>query len=217
VAGLSSPSLAFTAQNVGTTSAAQTVIVTNTGSSNLSISAVAIGGANAADFATHGDNCTGVTVMPTSQCTVSVTFAPSAAGSRSAALNFTDNAPDTPQSVSLGGTGAVPAIALTPNTGALAPGGTLQFAAFMGGVSTAAVTWSVNGTVGGSGTVGTISAGGLYTAPQVSSALLATVQATLTANTSLVASASVAVISPGTVSGTCEEIGFTDFSTTHFQ
>ena len=93
-------------------------------------------------------------------------------------------------------------LSITPNTGALAPGGTLQFAAFMGGVSTAAVTWSVNGTVGGSGTVGAISAGGLYTAPQVSSALLATVQATLTANTSLVASASVAVIPPGTVSST---------------
>jgi hypothetical protein len=201
-AGLSPPSLAFSDQNQGTTSAPQPVTVTNTGMADLIISMVVIGGTNAGDFAKSADTCTGAIIMPNDTCAVSVTFAPSAAGSRSASLDFTDNASNSPQAVSLGGTGTVPAIALTPNSGALAPGDTLQFAAMAGGVSTTSVTWSVNGTVGGSAAVGTISAGGLYTAPQGSSALLVTVQATLTSNTSLVASASVAIIPPGTVSTT---------------
>ncbi len=201
-AGISPPSLAFSAQNVGTTSAVQPVTITNTGMANLILGAVAIGGTNPGDFGKNADTCTGATIMPNGTCTVSVTFTPAAAGSRSASLTFTDNAADTPQSVGLGGTGATPAIALTPNFGALAPGNTLQFGAVMGGVPTAGVTWSVNGTPGGSAGVGLITAGGLYTAPPTTSALVVTVQATLTSNTSLVASASVAVIPPGTVTTT---------------
>jgi hypothetical protein len=41
-----------------------------------------------------------------------------------------------------------------------------QFTATVTGTSNAAVTWQVNGTQGGNSTVGTITAGGLYAAPQ---------------------------------------------------
>jgi hypothetical protein len=45
------------------------------------------------------------------------------------------------------------------------PGGTQQFTASVSGTSNTAVTWSAGGVTGGNGTVGTISASGLYTAP----------------------------------------------------
>ena len=112
--GLSSNSLAFGSQNVETTSAAQTLTVTNNGTANLSISAVALGGTNPGDFAKSADACTGATVTPGNTCTVSVTFTPSAAGSRSASLSFTDNASDSPESVSLTGTGTVPVAGISP-------------------------------------------------------------------------------------------------------
>ncbi|HUI43412.1 MAG TPA: aryl-sulfate sulfotransferase, partial [Terriglobia bacterium] len=95
-----------------------------------------------------------------------------------------------------------PRLTLSPHSAGVAPGGTVQFSAMMGGMPTSDVTWSVNGTAGGSATAGTISAGGLYTAPQVSSATLFSVQATLTSNNSSAAFAPVAVMLPGTVSVT---------------
>jgi hypothetical protein len=49
-------------------------------------------------------------------CTVSVTFTPSATGARSAALTFTDNAGGSPQSVSLSGTGAAATDSLSPTS-----------------------------------------------------------------------------------------------------
>jgi len=107
---LSQLSLALGRQIDGTTSAPQTVTLTNTGTANLAISTVTIGGTNASDFAKSADTCTGATVTPNLTCTVSVTFTPSAAGSRSASLNFTDNASNSPQTVIVTGMG----VATTP-------------------------------------------------------------------------------------------------------
>ena len=114
---LSSVSLTFSAQNVGTTSTAQTETVTNTGTASLSISTVALGGANAGDFAKSSDTCTGATVAPAGTCEVTLTFTPSAAGSRSASLSFADNAASSPQQVTLSGTGVAtaPQAVLTPS------------------------------------------------------------------------------------------------------
>ena len=103
------PSLGFGSQPTGTTSTAQTETVTNTGTGNLTISTVTISGTNASDFAKSADTCTGATVTPNNTCAVSVTFDPSATGSRSASLNFTDNASNSPQTVSLTGNGSSPA------------------------------------------------------------------------------------------------------------
>ena len=99
-------------------------------------------------------------------------------------------------------TTAAVAVTLTPASAALAPGGTAQFSASAGGVATSSVTWSVNGTAGGSAAVGTITSSGLYTAPQASSSMLVSVQATLTSNTNSSGTASVAIMPPGTVSTT---------------
>ena len=99
---------------MGSTSAAQTVTLSNTGNAALSISSMALGGANSADFA-QTSNC-GASVAAGASCTISVTFTPSAAGARSASLAITDNATGSPQTVSLSGTGLEPAVSLSPST-----------------------------------------------------------------------------------------------------
>src|SRR5436309_3280828 len=48
---LSPTSLSYGSQLVGTTSAAQTITVTSTGTAPLSISSIAVGGANSGNFA----------------------------------------------------------------------------------------------------------------------------------------------------------------------
>jgi hypothetical protein len=100
-------SLTFAPQGLGTTSGPQMETVTNTGTTNLSIMTVTIGGTNAGDFTKTADTCTGATLTPIGTCTVSVTYTPSALGSRSASLIFTDNAANSPQTVTLTGTSPV--------------------------------------------------------------------------------------------------------------
>jgi hypothetical protein len=55
--------------------------------------------------------------------------------------------------------------AVSPSSVQLAEGATQQFSAMFQGVSNSGVTWSVDGTNGGSATAGTVTAVGLYTAP----------------------------------------------------
>jgi phospholipase C len=112
-ASLSPPSLTFATQLLNTTSAGQTVTLTNTGSAPLLISIIAIGGANAADFSQTANTC-GASLNPGASCTVTVAFTPKARGTRTASLNFTDNAPNSPQAVPLTGTGTV--VQLVPSS-----------------------------------------------------------------------------------------------------
>jgi uncharacterized protein (DUF1800 family) len=56
-------------------------------------------------------------------------------------------------------------VAVTPATGSVRAGDTLQFTAKVSGAVSQAVVWSVNGVVGGNATDGMISATGKYTAP----------------------------------------------------
>jgi hypothetical protein len=101
---LSSTSLSFGNQPVDTTSSAQTVTLTNTGSAALSITSLTITGTNASDFTEVADTC-GSSVAAGGTCTVEVTFTPSAASSYTATLSITDNATGSPQPVALSGTG----------------------------------------------------------------------------------------------------------------
>jgi len=149
---LSGSSLSFANQLVGTTSTAQAETATNTGTANLTISTVAIGGTNASDFAKSADTCTGATVIPNGACTVSVTFTPSATGSRSASLNFTDNASNSPQTVSLSGTGIAPAVLLS--------GSSLSFANQLVGTTSTAQAETVSNTGTANLTISTVAIGG---------------------------------------------------------
>jgi hypothetical protein len=96
-------SLTFGSQAVGTTSAPQSVTVTNSGTANLFINGVSLSQAGL-DFNTD-EACAGLTLTPGASCTMSVVFNPSATGTRTGTLNVTDNAAGSPQTVPLTGTG----------------------------------------------------------------------------------------------------------------
>ena len=107
-AGFNPTSLNFAAQLVGTTSAAQTITLTNIGDDAMAIAGIGSGG----DFAQT--NTCGSTLAAGASCPISVTFTPTAAGARSGSLTVTDNASGSPQSVFLGGAGTAPIASLSP-------------------------------------------------------------------------------------------------------
>jgi hypothetical protein len=119
VASFTPSSLTFASQNTNTTSAAQNVTVTNNGPGTLTITGIAITGANPSDYA-QTDTCplSPSTLAVNGTCTISVTFTPTAAGTRTASVTITDNGSGSPQAVSLTGTGVapVPAVGWSPTS-----------------------------------------------------------------------------------------------------
>ncbi|QHN03510.1 choice-of-anchor D domain-containing protein [Granulicella sp. WH15] len=108
-AALTPASVNFNSVATGSSSAAQTFTLANHGNAALSISSISLGGTKA--FAVGSNNC-GASLAAGSSCTISVTFTPSAVGSATATLTIADNAPGSPQSSTLTGTGtASPAAA----------------------------------------------------------------------------------------------------------
>jgi hypothetical protein len=98
--------LAFGTQPITTIGDPHSVVVSNTGGDiALKVSRVTIAGANPDDFIKTSDGCEGATVAPGASCTVTLRFAPTATGARSAALRIADNAPGSPQDIALTGTG----------------------------------------------------------------------------------------------------------------
>ena len=80
---------------------------------------MSITGANPGDFAIASNGC-GATLAANASCAVSVTFTPSAGGTRVANLTFADNAAGNPHVVPLTGTGngvAAPIASLQPAQG----------------------------------------------------------------------------------------------------
>lgn len=120
---LSPSTLDFGSQTTQTTSAGKTVTLTNTGSSAMTISGVAVTGSNAGDFA-QTNTCPG-TLAAGASCTATVTFAPTALGSRAASLSITDDASGT-HAVALSGTGAAPSAALASVSPPSVPFGSQQ-------------------------------------------------------------------------------------------
>ena len=79
-------------------STAQTLTVSNTGSSDLTISSIVVGGADSEQFAKADGDCTGSgagqannLLTPGDTCTVGVTFDPSTTGAKSATLDVATN------------------------------------------------------------------------------------------------------------------------------
>jgi FtsP/CotA-like multicopper oxidase with cupredoxin domain len=111
-ASLSSTSLTFTGQFVNTTSAPQTVTLTNAGPGPLAITGITVTGTNAADFAQS--NTCGTAVAAANSCTITVTFTPKATGARSATVTITSTNP-TALSITLSGSGTAPVISPSNN------------------------------------------------------------------------------------------------------
>lgn len=110
VVSLSPSSLTFANTAVGTSSAAQTVTLKNAGNASLTVTGVAVSGTDASSFS-QTNTCS--TVATSASCTIKVTFKPAASGTLTAAISITDNAPGSPQKLTLTGTSAAPTITLS--------------------------------------------------------------------------------------------------------
>ena len=108
---LSATSLTFGNQLVGTTSSAQTVTLTNTGTATMTITSIVATG----DFALTGNTC-GATLAVSASCTFGVTFTPTTSGARTGAITLTDNASPSTQTITLNGTGVIPIATLSASS-----------------------------------------------------------------------------------------------------
>jgi len=129
---VSPTSLSFAAQLVGTTSTpAKIVTLKNVQPVNtLHFVGASITGNNSGDFAwtSTGPNACG-SVAPGASCQVVVTFTPSLSGTRTAALNISDDTSPTPHTIALTGAGNAPVSA--------SPTSITSFTAPVGSTSTA--------------------------------------------------------------------------------
>ncbi|MEA2243576.1 MAG: trimeric autotransporter adhesin, partial [Solirubrobacteraceae bacterium] len=122
VAGIAPATLTFATRATATTSAAQTVTLSNTGNKVLTIASITVVGTNPGDYARSGGTCPTAagTLAAGANCTITVTFTPTAIGARTATLRVTDDSGNTvgsTQNVALTGTGRAPApgIGATPS------------------------------------------------------------------------------------------------------
>jgi hypothetical protein len=109
---LSSASLTYDAQTVGTTSASQTITVTNSGIAPLTVSRLAISG----DF-NETDSCTAATIGVSRICTIQIRFLPSSTGNRPGLLTIYGNVAGGQATATLFGSGTPASpLALNPVT-----------------------------------------------------------------------------------------------------
>src|SRR3974377_2444011 len=117
----SASTLHFGFLQVGLTSAAQTVTISNVTNHLVTFSSIAASG----DYS-QSNNC--LAPLPVSHsCTVTVYFAPTAAGPRNGAVTLKDNSPGSPQqTIALSGNGGAGALTFTVaslNLGSVSPPG----------------------------------------------------------------------------------------------
>jgi hypothetical protein len=114
VLSISPASLSFGNVTTSSSSAAQSVITTNTGNSNVVISQITLSGAG---YTMTGGSAP-VTLTPSQTASLSVQFSPTAAGAVSGNVSIVSNATGSPAAVPLTGTGVAPvqhSVALTWN------------------------------------------------------------------------------------------------------
>ena len=85
---LSSPTVSFGTDQVGVTTAGQTVLVSNTGGTSLTLGPISITGTAQADYADTGTCQGGLVLAPGASCFLQLTFDPKVAGARSATLQI---------------------------------------------------------------------------------------------------------------------------------
>ena len=105
---LSTGTLTFGSVHMGQP-ASQTATLTNMATTALTVSGITLSGAQSAGFS-QSNSC-GTSLAVGLSCTIDVTFAPQAAGARTATIQIADNASNSPQVISLSATGiAAPSI-----------------------------------------------------------------------------------------------------------
>jgi len=98
-------SIDFGSRFVNSTSPSHIVVLTNTGTSALTMSTMTFAGASPGDFALTQTAPCGASVAAGGNCSIGFTFTPKAPGARAASLSIGDSSTDSPQTVSLSGTG----------------------------------------------------------------------------------------------------------------
>lgn len=93
--------LSFGEAAVNASLSPQTVTITNSGGSILTIGSLALTGSNSGEFSLQNDTCSAQTISAGDACTVAIAHSPSTSGRRSALLNIPSDDPDTP-SVQIG-------------------------------------------------------------------------------------------------------------------
>lgn len=133
---ISPAALTFPTTNIGSTSAATTVTLGNSGAGSLTVGSLT---AATAPFARSGGTCSAVpiTIAAGASCTLTYTFAPTATGPANQLLSVTANAPSTGSgTIALSGTGASAQVPITSNP---VSGGTLSLPSMtVGGAATTA-------------------------------------------------------------------------------
>lgn len=107
-------SLSFGNVTVGSVSAVKTLTFTNSGTSNLILSAVKLAGDFQWGAATPTMCVMGNSYAPGASCMMAISFAPQTSSSLSGTLTVTDNAPNSPNIISLSGIGIAPAPSPAP-------------------------------------------------------------------------------------------------------
>src|SRR5207249_2937978 len=144
---LSPTSVAFGSLPVGTGSTKE-VYLTNTGTATLNLSSVSV----TAGFGGFAACATPSAIPPSGGCTIYVTFSPTTTGSQTGELFVYEDAPGSPQSVPLSGTGTTPPMSLTPSS--------LAFGIQQVGTTSAAQAILLQNTSGAPLTIGSIYLGG---------------------------------------------------------
>ena len=114
---LSSTSLTFPAQPVGSVSQPQRVTLTNSGQAPLAINSVTASG----DYRVSVNTCRGS--IPTGKaCTMSIIFNPKAPAARQGTVLVHDNAPGSPHRIVLSGKGSDFSVSVGPGSASITPG-----------------------------------------------------------------------------------------------
>src|SRR5207302_1581405 len=164
----------FGVQPVGATSVPQTVTVTNNNNVTVNFGSIAFTGANSADFAKVTDTCT-PSVAAGAQCSVSVTFTPSVAATEAVTLVITGDDVNSPQNMSLGGTGSnsAPGVGLAPTS--------LAFGNQLLATTSTAMTVTLTNTGTAALTINSFAASGDFAATSTGASACPTSPATLAA------------------------------------
>lgn len=114
--GLTPSSVSFGSRDISAgPSTAQTVTLTNSGGSAMTITSLSVSGTDAGDFAASGGSCAaGATVAASASCTINVTFDPTQVGARSASLSAVTSAGTVAAALSGTGAGASPSPSPSP-------------------------------------------------------------------------------------------------------
>jgi len=124
-----SAALTFASTTVGQTSASQALTLTNSGTATLTVSGDTVTGASADFKFTSASTCgTSTSLAAGASCQFTIVFTPQTTGTLTATITLTDNASNSPQTVTLTGSGTTvpaPQATLTPAAGLTFPSTTI--------------------------------------------------------------------------------------------